>query len=286
MLLNIFFLFQAGAASFMCFACWLFLPMLLGLAIGYWIWGAYKSLVEERDLKIAGLKKTLSENEKEQIDLKYKLESATNISTKLKSSLAESQSENSSLHSRLKLIGTGAGTAAVAEAVIEESPLTVVETIEEEVEVAPQPIEKVAVAATAATAFAATNVAVPSEDDKEDDYLPGKEYLGHKVNDKRNNIALFKHKNGQYYFALYAADGSVRLRSEGFSKAQSRDKELSGVVRFKDNPEMYKRVQKGKYYMDVLFDETGREVGRSCLQKEAEASTSTSCKSSRTRSSR
>ena len=271
MLSNILFLFQANTIGLFCYLCWLFLPFLLGLAIGYWIWGAYKALIEERDLKIASLNKLISDNEKEQIDLKYKLESADSISTKLKTSLSECQSEKNSIYNRLKIAEETATKVEVTEEVIEEKPLAIVETIVEEeivVEEAPQPIEEVALAATAATTVAAT-VAPPSEDEKEDDYLPCKEYIGHRVNDKKNNVAFFKHSNGQYYFALYAADGSVRLRSEGFSRAQSRDKELSGVVRFKDNPEMYKRVQKGKYYMDVLFDETGREVGRSCLQKEA-----------------
>ncbi len=278
MLLNILFLFQASnTASFSCYALWLLLPFLLGLLIGYWIWGAYKAMVEERDAKILRLNKTISDNEKEQIDLKYKLESANSISNKLKTSLSESQSENSSLHSRLRL-AEAAAIPAVTEEIVEEAPLAIVaepeeevvveEVVEEIIEEAP-PVEEVAVAA-AATAVAVKAAAPASDDDKEDDYLPCKEYVGHTVNDQRNNVAFFKHSNGQYYFALYAADGSVRLRSEGFSKAQLRDKELSGVVRFKDNPEMYKRVQKGKYYMDVLFDETGREVGRSCLQKEIE----------------
>ncbi len=285
MLLNILLLFQASSGGcFFCYAAWLLLPFLLGLLIGYWIWGAYKALVAERDAKILSLQQTISENEKEQIDLKYKLESANTISNKLKTSISESQSENSSLHRRLRLAEEAASATVVTEEIVEEAPIALVETIieepieeivkEEVVEDIP-PVKEVAlaVAATTATAVALKTVAPSSEDDKEDDYLPGKEYIGHRVNDSRNNIALFKHKNGLYYFALYAADGSVRLRSEGFSRSQMRDKELSGVVKFKDNPEMYKRVQKGIYYMDVLFDETGREVGRSCLQKEAEVET-------------
>ncbi len=277
MLLNIF-LFQVGnVASFRCYALWCFLPFLLGLLIGYWIWGAYKAMVAERDAKIQRLNKTISDNEKEAIDLKYKLESADSLTTKLKSSFSECQSENSSLNRKLRL-AEAAAIPAVTEEIVEETPLAIVaepeeelvveEIVEETIEETP-PVQKAAVAA-AATAVAVKAASPSNEDDKEDDYLPCKEYLGHAVNDKRNNVAFFKHSNGQYYFALYAADGSVRLRSEGFSKAQLRDKELSGVVRFKDNPEMYKRVQKGKYYMDVLFDETGREVGRSCLQKEIE----------------
>ena len=111
--------------------------------------------------------------------------------------------------------------------------------------------------------------APPKKQEKEDDYLPCKEYEGRPVNDKQNNVALFKHENGLYYFALYRADGSVRLRSEGFETAEGRDQELSGVLKYHDNKEMYSRIERGDYFIEVLKDKTGREVGRSCLQKVA-----------------
>jgi len=107
----------------------------------------------------------------------------------------------------------------------------------------------------------------PKSTEKEDDYLPCKEYAGRTVNDKDNNVALFKHENGMFYFALYNKDGSVRLRSEGFVDAKTRDEELSGVLKYSNSPEMYTKLEKGKYFMDILKDKTGREVGRSCLQK-------------------
>ena len=108
----------------------------------------------------------------------------------------------------------------------------------------------------------------PAPAEVEDDYLPCREYEGHHVNDKQNNVAMFKHSNGQYYFAIYNADGSVRIRSEGFSNALDRDKELSGVLRNINNPDMYTTTRKGDYYITILKDKTGREVGRSCLQKD------------------
>ncbi len=133
--------------------------------------------------------------------------------------------------------------------------------------------EKVRLAAVAATAAAGASIAATSKadepEDEEDDYLPCREYKGHNVNDKENNVALFKHENGQFYFALYDGNGNVQLRSEGFPSAKDRDQELSGVLKFKDDRSMYKRKKKGKYYMDILYDKTGREVGRSCLMKEA-----------------
>ena len=104
--------------------------------------------------------------------------------------------------------------------------------------------------------------------DKEDDYLACKEYEGRTVNDKQNNVALFKHdSDGQFYFALYDKDGNVKLRSEGFRTSKERDEELSGVIKFHNDESMYKRKEKGKYFMDILYDKTGREVGRSCLKQ-------------------
>ncbi len=138
------------------------------------------------------------------------------------------------------------------------------------------PISKIAkvapVAATAAIVAGTTAVAKPVKSaDKADDYLPCDAYRGHKINDTINNVAFFKHNNGQFYFVLYGDDGDVRLRSEGFPTAKARDIELSGVLRLKDNPEYYKKIEKGAHYIDVLYDETGREVGRSCLRKEKAA---------------
>jgi uncharacterized protein YegP (UPF0339 family) len=105
--------------------------------------------------------------------------------------------------------------------------------------------------------------------DKEDDYLICEEYKNKTVNDKVNNVALFKHENGLFYFVLYNSDGSVRLRSEGFVDAKTRDEELSGVLRYKDNSEMYTIIERNGYKIKVLKDKTGREVGRSCLEKDA-----------------
>jgi uncharacterized protein YegP (UPF0339 family) len=150
-----------------------------------------------------------------------------------------------------------------------------VETVVAEIVKAPiieEPIIEVpVVAAIVAAPIVAAIVETPAPPkvvEVEDDYLPCKDYEGRNVNDKVNNVALFKHDNGQYYFALYNADGSVRLRSEGFGTARDRDSELSGVMKNLNNPEMYSTIRKGDYYISVLKDKTGREVGRSCLLKE------------------
>ncbi len=108
------------------------------------------------------------------------------------------------------------------------------------------------------------------EEEVEDDYLPTKFYQGHKINDKINNIATFKHSDNQYYFALYNKDGSVKLRSEGFETAMNRDKELSGVLKYHRDKKMYSKIEKGKYSMLVLKDKNGNEIGRSPLIKNTE----------------
>jgi predicted flap endonuclease-1-like 5' DNA nuclease len=102
--------------------------------------------------------------------------------------------------------------------------------------------------------------------DKEDDYLSCNEYEGKEINDKENNVAMFKHDgDGQFYFAIYNPDNSVKIRSEGFKTAKERDQELSGVLKFHEDEAMYKTLTRGRYSMKVLYDASGREVGRSCL---------------------
>ncbi|NJN34878.1 MAG: OmpA family protein [Saprospiraceae bacterium] len=137
------------------------------------------------------------------------------------------------------------------------------EKIDEKLVEAVAPVEKLSIAQPTVES---PRVAPPV--DIEDDYLPCSEYETRKINDKVNNVAMFKHENGLYYFAVFNPDGTVRLRSEGFTTAQNRDQELSGALKNINNADMYEVMRKGTYYMSVLKDKTGREVGRSCLQKE------------------
>jgi len=96
--------------------------------------------------------------------------------------------------------------------------------------------------------------------------MPCKEYSGHKITDKKNNVALFKHKNGQLYFAIYNDDGSVRLRSEGFSSEVARKSELNDALKYINDKARYESIDKGAYHVNVLKNEAGQEVGRTCLQ--------------------
>lgn len=109
---------------------------------------------------------------------------------------------------------------------------------------------------------------IASAGNSEDDYLDCKEYENRAVTNDVNNIALFQHENEKFYYAVYYSNGTVRLRSEGFDDMEMRDQNVSQVVSGVNNREMYRKIQKGKYYIDVLYNSEGIEIGRSCLKKE------------------
>ena len=130
------------------------------------------------------------------------------------------------------------------------------------------PIAAVAAVATAAAAPAMAKAAKPVPPrDKDDDYLKCEEYHGHKVTDIKNNVAFFSHANNKEYFAVYDDEGEVLIRSEGFDSISKRSSELAAVLRLKDNADNFTRVEKNGYFMNILKDENGREIGRSCLRK-------------------
>ena len=87
------------------------------------------------------------------------------------------------------------------------------------------------------------------------------------MTDERNNVAFFSHTNNKEYFVIYDDDGEVLIRSEGFDSISKRSSELAAVLRLKDNPDNFTRIEKNGSFMNILKDENGREVGRSCLRK-------------------
>jgi outer membrane protein OmpA-like peptidoglycan-associated protein/uncharacterized protein YegP (UPF0339 family) len=159
---------------------------------------------------------------------------------------------NARVHSSKSHVVEAAVVSAIAATAIAPEPEPVVEAI------APEPVVEAV----------APVVEVVKPVDIEDDYLPCKDYQDRNISDKVNNVAMFKHDNGLYYFAIYDNDGAVRMRSEGFTTAQNRDQELSGALKNLNNPDAYTTIKKGDYYIQILKDKTGREVGRSCMQKE------------------
>ena len=104
------------------------------------------------------------------------------------------------------------------------------------------------------------------KEDKDDDYLAVKEYEGHSRSAEHPNVAFFKHSNGQFYYAVYNKDGSVRLRSEGFTDMDKRDREFNATMRLLDDAQYYHVFEKFGKYFCVLKDEKGNEVARSGAQ--------------------
>ena len=130
------------------------------------------------------------------------------------------------------------------------------------------PIVAAASLATASATPAMAKAAKPvAPRDKDDDYLKCEEYHGHPVTDAEHNLALFSHSNNKEYFVIYDDEGDVLIRSEGFDSISKRSSELAAVLRLKDNEDNYTRVEKNGYALNILKDENGREVGRSCLRK-------------------
>jgi len=141
--------------------------------------------------------------------------------------------------------------------------------------VKPKPKTPVVAAVTAAAAVPAMAASAKPvlPQDKDDDYLKCEDYHGHPVTDTAHNLALFSHANNKEYFVIYDDNGDVLIRSEGFESISKRSSELAAVLRLKDNRDNYERKEKNGYFMDVLKDENGREVGRSCLRKIAPVAT-------------
>ncbi len=101
--------------------------------------------------------------------------------------------------------------------------------------------------------------------DLENKYLLCREYDGHPLSDKLNRVSFFKYAN-KFYFVIYKEDGTVKLRSEGFSNYETRDNHLSEVLRFINGEDNYNVVCNGELCIRILKDDKGREIGRSCLE--------------------
>jgi uncharacterized protein YegP (UPF0339 family) len=102
--------------------------------------------------------------------------------------------------------------------------------------------------------------------DKEDDYMTCGEYQNHAYD--ANGIAKFTHSNGNQYFVWYDEDGNVLLRSEGFESDEALEEELALVIQYREDEDRYSIKEKGGYKMAILKTPEGREIGRSCLERD------------------
>jgi len=102
----------------------------------------------------------------------------------------------------------------------------------------------------------------------EREYLPCAGYHGHKVTDKKNNVASFE-KGKKHYFAIYDSKGGVRLRGLGYENAGKRDAALTDVLANIGDKKKWGSIKKDNYTMDTLKNADGREIARSCVKGSA-----------------
>ncbi len=120
-------------------------------------------------------------------------------------------------------------------------------------------------------------VAVPKAEapkvviDIEDDYLACKDYQNAGKVDTSGIVKFRNAKNNLYYFAWVDAKGNVLLRGEGHPNSNDRDRDVSAVLANRGNKERYSTIEKMGYFFSVLKDAQGKEIGRSCPQKDKAA---------------
>lgn len=254
---------------------WILLP-LLGLLVGYLLWSKWKSKYYELEnelrswkSKYANLETDLSDCSAKRAALESEVTLVRGQLKEAKSSTGKSGSSSAAKKEYKYAADLGAGRDSGATTGIADGGDAGSSTTGE--------IDSVTSGDTDGNEarYAGTGLGSADLDEKENDYLSSHYYEGHPVNDRKNNVAFFKHTDGQYYFVMYNPDGSIKLRSEGFKTAKQRDQELSGVLRFHDDPSKYNRKEIGKYYMDILYDDKGVEVGRSGLQKKGDGKAGT-----------
>lgn len=95
---------------------------------------------------------------------------------------------------------------------------------------------------------------------KIDGYLPCESYSGHVPSDGFSKFT----DNGEFYFSMLAQDGSVLLRSEGYTNEPGRDNGIQSVKNNRELKERYKIVQAdGQWYVSLVAGNR-QEIARSC----------------------
>ena len=100
----------------------------------------------------------------------------------------------------------------------------------------------------------------------DDDYLACTEYEGHPDvgTDGLTGLVKFTHENGQHYFAWYDDDGTLLLRSEGYTSTAARDNGMASVAKNRDLEERYSVMEKVGRYFVILKAGNYQEIGCSC----------------------
>ena len=106
----------------------------------------------------------------------------------------------------------------------------------------------------------------------EDNYMICREYEEQFHPEKnREGFLPFFHTNTQkFYFAWYHPDGSVIMRSEGYSTESVRDEGMESVWELSESDDNFEVIEaKGIFYL-ILKAGNGKEMARSCPKKSVE----------------
>ncbi|MEM1002620.1 MAG: hypothetical protein AAGH46_08225, partial [Bacteroidota bacterium] len=105
MLFNPLFLQQTTLDStgcFWCWAIWMFLSALLGLSIGFWIWGSYAKLVKQKEEALKSTEVKTSQIEKAYMAAKFRLEELEKDNKGLKATVENLKKEVLLLNEKLE----------------------------------------------------------------------------------------------------------------------------------------------------------------------------------------
>lgn len=97
----------------------------------------------------------------------------------------------------------------------------------------------------------------------EDNYAACREYENHGAPDA-DGITKWQGTNGEYYFTWLNADGTVKMRSEGYPAAASRDNGIGSLLRNKDMKERYSVEEIAHRHFVILKAGNHQEIARSC----------------------
>jgi len=107
----------------------------------------------------------------------------------------------------------------------------------------------------------ATAASAPAPNRQDDDYMVCSAYEGHSVDG--DGFSRFT-TNNEHYFGMHGADGSVKLRSEGYTSESGRDNGIESVKKNRSLSERYSIEEARNIFYVILKAGNHQEIGRSC----------------------
>ena len=118
--------------------------------------------------------------------------------------------------------------------------------------------------ATVVTGTTTTTTVTTNEHHRhEDNYSACHEYENHGTPDTQG-FTKWQSKNGEYYFTWHNADGTVKMRSEGYKATAARDGGMESVITNRDIRDRYSVEEIAHRYFVILKAGNHQEIARSC----------------------